>query len=423
MKKFLSLIVFCLFCFNNFSAYALSPIVDDYLVKNKTIYENQLNQTTKWKKFITTINKFLEKNAQNETKINELLNKIESIDISQIKKQDTVNSLMYLSTVLKMAINDIKLLKNNPVISYEKLSITVYDDKRCTNCPTQDVIDQLKLLPSIAWVDIVKKDFSDAWVEKYLKDNEVTALPLIEFSTNNFDVSKDPEQFDQNWTPAPKVNTFLQELPKWSYTLAIWATFNPFEKRSARWFLILDKSKLQKIKDSSYIKWNKNAKITWIEYSDLECPFCAKLHNDKTSVDLIKKYWDKLNIIFNHFPLEFHWNAQIAAEALECTTEQKWADTFYSLIDKVYEAKDSSKTYLIDQAVILWANKTNLEKCINDSKYTQKVKDQMKTWVDMFGISWTPWNVLINNDTWEYEILPWAYPKSSFETIIDGLLK
>lgn len=417
MKKFLSLIVFCLFYFNSFSAYALSPIVDDYLVKNKTIYENQLNKTVKWKKIITTINKFLEQNAQNETKINELLNKIESIDISQIKKQDTVNSLMYLSTVLKMASNNINLLKNNPVISYEKLSITVYDDKRCTNCPTQEVIDQLKLLPSISWVEIIKKDFLDTWVEKYLKDNEVTALPLIVFSTNNFDVSKD------EWPENAKINNYLIQLPSSEYSLSIWANFNPFIKRSAKWFLILEKDKLQKIKDSSYVKWNKNAKITWIEYSDLQCPFCAKLHNNWTAVDLQKKYGDKLNIIFNHFHLEFHENAQIAAEALECTTEQKWADVFYKLIDKIYVDEISSKSYIIEQAVSLWANKTNLEKCINDGKYTQKVKDQMKVWTEMFAVTWTPWNVLINNETWEYEVISGAYPTSEFERVIDSLLK
>ncbi len=417
MKKILSLIVFCLVFFNSMNIYALSPIVDDYLVKNKTIYENQLNQTIKWKKFISTINKFLEKNAQNETKINELLNKIEAIDISKIKKQDTLNSLMYLSTVLKMAQNDINLINNNPASSYEKLSITVYDDKRCTSCPTQEVIDQLRLLPSISWVEIIKKDFSDAWVEKYLTDNQVTALPLVVFNTNNFDVTQD------EWPDNTKVINYLVQLPSGGYSLNIWATFDPFEKRSTKWFLVLEKEKLQKIKDSSYIKWNKNAKITWIEYSDLQCPFCAKLHNETTSEDLQKKYGDKLNTIFNHFPLDFHENAQVAAEALECSAEQKWADTFYSLIDKVYEAQDSSKTYVIEQAVSLWANKTTLEKCLSDGKYTQKVKNQMKVWTDTFDITGTPWNVLINNETWEYEIISGAYPTSEFEKVIDGLLK
>jgi hypothetical protein len=50
-------------------------------------------------------------------------------------------------------------------------------------------------------------------MEAYLKDNNITTLPLIVFSTNNFDVSADPAQLDQNGQPAPKVNTFLEALP------------------------------------------------------------------------------------------------------------------------------------------------------------------------------------------------------------------
>jgi len=34
--------------------------------------------------------------------------------------------------------------------NYDNLDITVYEDKRCTNCPTDAVLKQLKLLPSVA---------------------------------------------------------------------------------------------------------------------------------------------------------------------------------------------------------------------------------------------------------------------------------
>jgi protein-disulfide isomerase len=42
---------------------------------------------------------------------------------------------------------------------------------------------------------------------------------------------------------------------------------------------MLDTKDLKALKDNSYIKGNSDAKITRIEYSDLECPYCAKLHN------------------------------------------------------------------------------------------------------------------------------------------------
>ncbi len=319
--------------------------------------------------------------------------------------------------------------------NYEKLDITVYEDKRCKDCPTDEVIKQLKLLPSVSWVEIVRKDFSEKWVSEYLKENEVKALPLIVFSTNNFDVSKDPEQLDQSGKAAPKVNTFLQALPKGAYSLAIGATFNPFEKRSEKGHLLLDKAKLEAIKANSYVKGNKDAKVTWIEYSDLECPFCAKLHKAWTVDDLTKKYADKLNIVFNSFPLQFHANAEPAAEVLECLWEQKWADAYYSLIHTSFaDAKTtdtgnidtsttSSKKYLIEKAVALWANEAELTKCVDSAKYKDKIKTQTDTWASTFGVTGTPGNILINNTTWEYEVISGAYPTSAFEAIIDEFLK
>ena len=307
--------------------------------------------------------------------------------------------------------------------NYDDLSITVYEDKRCTNCPTDDVLNQLKGLPSLSWVEIVRKDFSEEGVSDYLEENEITALPLVEFSTNNFDVTKDPAQAGQNGLPAPKINTFLVELASGWYKLEVGSSFNPFEKRSERGFVLLDIEKLEAIKNNSFIKWDADAKVTWIEYSDLECPFCAKLHNAGTVEELEEKYGTDLNIIFNHFPLNFHANAQVWAEIVECLWEQKGTEAFYALIKKSYADEKSTKSFLIDEAVALWANEDALNKCLDDGTYTEKVKSQMEVWGKLFSVTGTPGNVLINNETGEYEVISWAYPTASFITIIDNLLK
>ena len=54
---------------------------------------------------------------------------------------------------------------------------------------------------------------------------------------------------------------------------------------------------------------------------------------------------------------------------------------------------------------------------------SQKVKDQLGRGGEVFGITWTPGNVLINNETGEYEIISGAYPTVAFESVIDNLLK
>ena len=302
--------------------------------------------------------------------------------------------------------------------NWTNIKFLVIDDKRCNNCQTDMIISQLKQMPTLSSVDIEVKDFTDEWIQEYLKENNITTLPAFIFDSNQIDAN---------------INQYLQELPSKEYSLLIGASFDPYAPRSEKWFLLLDNEKYKTIKDNSYIKGNSDAEITWLEYSDLECPFCAKLHNSGTPEEITSKYWDNLNVIYNHFPLDFHANALPWAQIIECIWELKWSDAFYAVLKTSYAGRDinkaednsrqSSKEFLVDEAVKLWVNKDNLEKCIDNNKYTEKVNKSQTMGAELFSITWTPWNVLINNKTWEYEVISWAYPTSSFEAIIDKLLE
>ena len=69
-----------------------------------------------------------------------------------------------------------------------------------------------------------------------------------------------------------------------------------------------------------------SAPIVIVEFSDFQCPFCAKFYSD--SFGKIKKdYVDtgKVQLIYRDFPLGFHQNAEKAALASQCADEQgKW---------------------------------------------------------------------------------------------------
>ena len=114
------------------------------------------------------------------------------------------------------------------------LKFFVIDDIRCTNCQTDGIINQLKQIPVLWAIDIEKKDFSDEWMEKYIKENNITTLPVFIFNSNNIDTN---------------INQYLQVLPSWEYSLQIGANFDPFAKRSEKWFLLLEKEKLNEIKE------------------------------------------------------------------------------------------------------------------------------------------------------------------------------
>ena len=55
------------------------------------------------------------------------------------------------------------------------------------------------------------------------------------------------------------------------------------------------------------------AKVTVVEFSDFQCPYCAQAH--ETVHQLRERYPDQVRIVFRHFPLAFHEHARLAAQA------------------------------------------------------------------------------------------------------------
>lgn len=83
------------------------------------------------------------------------------------------------------------------------------------------------------------------------------------------------------------------------------------------------------------IKGNPKAKVTIIEYSEFQCPFCGRFTRE-TLPQIEKTYGDKVKIVFKHLPLPFHQYAQKAAEAVECAGKIGGAKAFWALHDKLF---------------------------------------------------------------------------------------
>lgn len=82
-----------------------------------------------------------------------------------------------------------------------------------------------------------------------------------------------------------------------------------------------------------------SAPVTIVEFSDMQCPFCKRFFDDTFS-QLKKDYIDtgKVRMTFRHYPLNFHKNAQKAAEATECANEQ---GKFWEYHDLLFQTQDS----------------------------------------------------------------------------------
>jgi protein-disulfide isomerase len=86
------------------------------------------------------------------------------------------------------------------------------------------------------------------------------------------------------------------------------------------------------VRDSDWVKGNKDARLTLIEYGDFECPACSIYS------ELVKKvlgdFPNDLKVVFRHFPLPAHRNAVPAAKAAEAAGKQ---GKFWEMHDLLYE--------------------------------------------------------------------------------------
>ena len=74
-----------------------------------------------------------------------------------------------------------------------------------------------------------------------------------------------------------------------------------------------------------------DAKVTIVEFSDFECPYCSLAANVATQVK--EKYAGKsVRFVFRHFPLSFHKNAHLASQASLAAMEQGKFWEFHDLL-------------------------------------------------------------------------------------------
>lgn len=178
------------------------------------------------------------------------------------------------------------------------------------------------------------------------------------------------------------------------------------------------------ISKTDHIRGNKDAKITLVEYSDLECPYCKQFH--PTMLELMNTYQDKIRWVYRHYPLSFHQNAQKEAEASECVAKLGGEDAFWKYIDTMYERTTSNGLgFALDKlgplALEVGVNQQEFQTCLDTNTYTTRVANDVSDGSNR-GINATPTTIIIGPKG-ETERIVGAQPISQLKTVIDRLLK
>ncbi len=155
-------------------------------------------------------------------------------------------------------------------------------------------------------------------------------------------------------------------------------------------------------------KGAENAKVTVVEFSDFQCPFCKRVN--PTLEEIEKTYGDKVRIAFKHLPLPMHPQAVPAAIASEAARRQ---GKFWPMHDKLFADQQN----LTDEAFVRYAKELRLDearfkKDLADPAVRAKVEADSRE-ANTLGVNGTP-GFFING-----RYLSGAQPFSAFKQIID----
>ena len=153
-------------------------------------------------------------------------------------------------------------------------------------------------------------------------------------------------------------------------------------------------------------------KVTLVEFSDFECPFCGRAY--PVVKQLREEYGSKLEFVYKHFPLSnIHPNAQKAAEASECARDQGKFEEYHN---KLFENQQALGVSSLKQyAVEFSLDAAKFNNCLDSGEKASIVKKDQDEG-ESKGVSGTP-TFFINN-----ERLIGAQPYSAIKEVIDRQL-
>lgn len=179
--------------------------------------------------------------------------------------------------------------------------------------------------------------------------------------------------------------------------------------------------------DDDPVLGNPNAPLTMVEFSDFQCPFCAKFHAQ--TLPLIKENYiksGKVNFVYRDFPITgIHPNAMPAALAAECADDQ---GKFWEYHDMIFANQDSWKSLDVSSAYVtfqeyakeLGLDTSEFSSCLTTAKHSQEVNKDLQDGQN-YGVAGTP-GFFIGNEKIGYVAVGGAKPYDAFEQVLNSQL-
>ncbi len=187
---------------------------------------------------------------------------------------------------------------------------------------------------------------------------------------------------------------------------------------------------LQPIKislDDDPIRGNPDAPITIVEFSDYQCPFCARFYAQTLPL-LLEEYIDegKVNLVYRDFPVQrIHPNALSAAAAAECADDQgkywEYHDTLFEKQNAWAKLDSNSAISTFSQfATEIELEQQQFDNCLESGQYLEEVQADFSDGKN-YQVTGTPGFFIGNEDIGFVKIIG-AKPYDAFKKVIDAQL-
>jgi protein-disulfide isomerase len=156
------------------------------------------------------------------------------------------------------------------------------------------------------------------------------------------------------------------------------------------------------------VRGNPAAPITIVEFSDYQCPFCARVN--PTLAKIRETYGDRVKIVFKDYPLPNHPQAPKAAEAARCAGEQK---KYWEMHDAMFANQRALEVPALKQtARAIGLDGGSFDQCLDSGKWAAAVTAGSELGERM-GVNSTP-TLYVNG-----RAVIGAMPFENFKSIID----
>ncbi len=173
----------------------------------------------------------------------------------------------------------------------------------------------------------------------------------------------------------------------------------------------------------TYAMGKEDAPLVLVEYTDYQCPFCQRFHNDAFA-QIKANYIDtgKIRFVSRDFPLGFHENAMRGAVAARCSAEQgKYWDFRHTLIVNASQLQPDKIAGYAQNASL---DVSKFKACIDSDKYKTAIDKDIAEG-QAAGVTGTPAFVLgrLQNGKLEGVRIVGAMPYAQFDAKIQDFMK